>query len=142
MRVEHAVQGMDFTQAGRGTATIQRALRQVGMSPTAIRRATVVCYEAEMNIVIHAHRGVLAAELQPGRVIVTAADEGPGIPDIGLAMCEGYSTAPPQVREMGLGAGLGLPNIKRHADELDIQSVVGKGTTLRAVIVDDDAAGR
>jgi len=97
-----------------------------------VRRVTVAAFEAEMNIVIHAHRGQLRISISPEKIVVVAEDEGPGIPNIELAMQEGYSTAPPRIREMGFGAGMGLPNIKRCADVLEIRSEVGRGTYLRA----------
>ncbi len=128
------IEGRDFKASGEASGRIKRTLEQVGLDWSLVRRAAVVLYEAEMNIVIHARRGVLTAEIRPDQVIVTAEDEGPGIPDIPLAMTEGYSTAPAEIREMGFGAGMGLPNIKRHSDAMDIQTEVGKGTRLVAVI--------
>ena len=94
----------------------------------------IVAYEAEMNIVIHAYRGTVAIDILPERVNIYADDEGPGISDIALAMQVGYSTAPEDIREMGFGAGLGLPNVKRYSDELEVESQVGSGTSIRAVI--------
>lgn len=103
----------------------------------------MITYEAEMNLVIHARGGTLRAEITHERIELTARDEGPGIADVDLAMREGYSTAPDHVRELGFGAGMGLPNIKRNADALYIDSVVGRGTELRAVIYFDgeDSSG-
>lgn len=97
-----------------------------------MRRVTIAAFEAEMNIIIHAYRGELKVDILPEKIVVIAEDEGPGIPDIELAMQEGYSTAPSEVREMGFGAGMGLPNIKRCSDSLEIKSEVGRGTFLRA----------
>ncbi len=128
------IEGRDFKASGEASGRIKRTLEQAGLDYSVVRRAAVVLYEAEMNIVIHAYRGQLRAEITPERVVITAEDEGPGIPDITLAMKEGYSTAPAEVREMGFGAGMGLPNIKRHADDLVIVSTVGKGTKVTAVI--------
>jgi anti-sigma regulatory factor (Ser/Thr protein kinase) len=128
------VAGRDFLAAGEAAARIKRTLQQIGLAPGVIRRVTIVAYEAEMNIVIHAHHGTLTAVIHPDRVELTAADAGPGIPDIELAMTEGYSTAPDEIREMGFGAGMGLPNIRRTSDELRIDTVLGQGTTLSAVI--------
>lgn len=128
------VKGMDFTTAGEAASKIKTTLQQIGMGPEIIRRTVIVAYEAELNIVIHAYRGTLKAHISPDSIEVVAEDEGPGIPDIPLAMQEGYSTAPQHIREMGFGAGMGLPNINKCSDKLDIQSEVGRGTTLRAVI--------
>lgn len=128
------IRGRDFKASGEASGRIKRALEQVGFDWSVIRRAAVVLYEAEMNIVIHAWRGVLSAEISPSRVVIKAEDEGPGIPDIELAMKEGFSTAPAEIREMGFGAGMGLPNIKRYSDSMDIRTEVGKGTCLVAVI--------
>jgi len=129
------IEGRDFKASGEASGRIKRTLEQVGLDWNVIRRTAIVLYEAEMNIVIHAWRGVLKAEITPAKVTVVAEDEGPGIADISLAMTEGFSTAPAEIREMGFGAGLGLPNIKKHASQLDIQSEVGKGTRLVAVIL-------
>ncbi len=134
LSLSFGIQGRDFKASGEPSGRIKRTMEQVGLDYSIIRRAAVVLYEAEMNIVIHAWRGVLSAEITPSRITVVAEDEGPGIPDISLAMTEGFSTAPAEIREMGFGAGMGLPNIKRHSDHLDIQSEVGKGTRLTATI--------
>lgn len=128
------IEGRDFKASGEASSRIKRTLEQVGLDWGVIRRAAVVLYEAEMNIVIHAYRGVLTAEIRPDQVIITAEDEGPGIPDIPLAMTKGYSTAPEEIRLMGFGAGMGLPNIKRHSSRLDLTTKVGTGTRLVAVI--------
>ncbi len=128
------VEGQNFRASGEAAGRIKRALEQVGLDWSIIRRAAVVIYEAEMNIVIHARRGVLSAEITPDQVVIVADDEGPGIPDIALAMTEGYSTASAEVREMGFGAGMGLPNITKHSDEMRIETEVGKGTRVTAVI--------
>ncbi|MDI7246295.1 MAG: anti-sigma regulatory factor [Bacillota bacterium] len=134
MRLECRVTGGDFQAAGEAAAKLKRTLRQVGIDAETGRRAAIVAYEAEMNIVIHALRGVLSVEISPECIEILANDEGPGIPDIPLAMQEGYSTAPEHIREMGFGAGLGLPNMKRYSDEFRIESVVGRGTSVRMVI--------
>ncbi|SFG69641.1 Anti-sigma regulatory factor (Ser/Thr protein kinase) [Desulfotomaculum arcticum] len=126
---------MDFTRGGEAAAKIKKALQLVGMEIETIRRAVIVAYEAELNIVIHARHGNLVAHIHPNRVEIEAVDEGPGIPDIPLALQEGYSTAPPHIREMGFGAGMGLPNIQRCSDELHIDSEVDSGTTLKAIII-------
>ena len=134
--LEFEVTGRDFAAAGNVATRIKRALEQVGFSARTVRRAAITAYEAEMNIVIHARRGTMSACITPDTVVIAAVDEGPGIPDIELAMQEGFSTAPDYVREMGFGAGMGLPNMRKCADGLKVDSEVGKGTSLRAVIRD------
>jgi len=132
--LEFAVEGMDFAAAGDVAGNLKRALQQIGLEPTTVRRACIVVYEAETNIVIHAYRGRITVDVSTKGIFIVAEDEGPGIADVELAMREGYSTAPQHVREMGFGAGMGLPNIRRSADELDIQTKVGVGTKVQAVI--------
>ena len=128
------VTGMDFTNAGRASTGIKDTLKRIGMHPAVVRRVAVAAYEAEMNVIIHARRGDLWLRVTPNSVVVDVEDEGPGIPDIGLAMQEGYSTASRELREMGFGAGMGLPNIKRQADVFEINSDVGRGTRLHIVV--------
>lgn len=135
LRLNCPIAGQDFMAAGEAAARIKKTLQQVGIDPDTIRRTTIVVYEAEMNIVIHAHQGSLTALISPERIDIIATDEGPGIIDIDLAMQEGFSTAPDEIRELGFGAGMGLPNIKRNSDKLDIHSTVGVGTVLRATIM-------
>lgn len=135
LRLECPVAGRDFIAAGEAAARIKRVLQQIGMDPETIRRVAIVAYEAEMNIVIHARCGTLTALISPGRIDIIAADEGPGIADIALAMQEGYSTAPDDIRELGFGAGMGLPNIEKNSDQLSIHSTVGVGTVVRATIL-------
>jgi len=132
--LEFSVKGMDFTAAGEAASRIKATLQQIGMSPDIIRRAVIAAYESELNIVIHAYRGTLSANITPQSIELVAKDEGPGIPDIALAMQEGFSTAPQHIREMGFGAGMGLPNIKKCADKLDIESKVGRGTRVKVTI--------
>ncbi|MCX7845437.1 MAG: CBS domain-containing protein, partial [Dictyoglomaceae bacterium] len=128
--LEYPVLGGDFTSAGMASSTVKKALQQLGVEPSIIRRIAIITYEMEMNIVIHAYRGVLKVLLTPEVIEIIAEDEGPGIPDIELAMQPGYSTAPDNIREMGFGAGMGLPNIKNCSDELKIESIVGRGTRV------------
>jgi len=134
LEMEFNIRGMDFTRAGEAAARIKKALQLIGMEVDTVRRAVIVAYEAEINIVIHARQGILTARAYPDRVEIEAVDEGPGIPDIDLAMQEGYSTAPPHIRKMGFGAGMGLPNIKRYSDKMEINSEVDKGTHLKTII--------
>lgn len=126
--------GSEFDSAGEASSKIKRVLQQIGISSEVIRRIAISSYEAEMNVIIHAYRGIMKADIYPNRTEIRLEDEGPGIEDINLAMQEGYSTAPDFVREMGFGAGMGLPNMVRCADKFDIQSEVGKGTTVVMLI--------
>jgi serine/threonine-protein kinase RsbT len=129
------VSGEDFSLAGRASTELKRALGRMGIDPETLRRAAVAMYEAEINMVIHAGGGVAEVEIFPDRVVMVLKDEGPGIPDLSLAMREGWSTAPDRFRELGFGAGMGLPNMKRNADELRVESEAGKGTTVTMSIL-------
>ncbi len=131
------IQGGDFAGAGAVSSRIKKILQQIGTKPDVIRRASIATYEAEMNVVIHARMGEVALTATPLKVHIRILDEGPGIPDIGLAMQPGYSTASDEIREMGFGAGMGLPNMERCADNLEIRSVVGTGTTVDMVFNND-----
>jgi serine/threonine-protein kinase RsbT len=124
------VVGSDFTNAGRASTSIKETLKNMGLASTLVRRVAIAAYEAEMNLVMHARRGTMTLRVTPGNVTIDVDDDGPGIPDIALAMQEGYSTATPEMREMGFGAGMGLPNIKRNTDALQISSEVHQGTHL------------
>ena len=130
MHFEYQVEGGDFTRAGDASSKIKKTLKQLGVDPSVVRRVVVALYEAEVNIVAHAYRGVIYADIAGGGIKLKLVDEGPGIPDIELAMTKGYSTASAEVREMGFGAGMGLPNINDNADVFNIETVVGEGTTL------------
>jgi anti-sigma regulatory factor (Ser/Thr protein kinase) len=124
----------DFSLAGRASSELKRVLGRLGIGPDLIRKASIAMYEGEINMVIHAGGGVVEAEIEKDRIVMTLCDTGPGIPDISLAMTEGWSTAPDRYRELGFGAGMGLPNMKRNCDELEIESEVGKGTRVRMTI--------
>jgi len=131
---EYSVDGKEFVAVGIASTKIKAALKMLGIPSDLIRRASIIAYEAEMNVVIHGGGGVMRLEVQPDFIGIVARDKGPGIPDITKAMEEGYSTATDKIREMGFGAGMGLPNIKRNADKMSVISEVGKGTEVRAVI--------
>ena len=131
MHLEFPVQGGNFSGAGGASSRIKNVLKQLGIQYDTIRRVAIASYESEINIVAYATKGKLLVEIEPGEIAITAADIGPGIPDIEKALQEGYSTATPLIREMGFGAGLGLSNMKKAADELVIESVVGEGTTVK-----------
>jgi len=133
--LRYRVEGADFEKAGEASSKLKRSLRTLGISPDAARRIAIASYEAEMNMVIFTEGGELLASVEPGKVTVTAADHGPGIPDIEQAMQPGYSTAPDWVRELGFGAGMGLPNIKNCSDELHLESKAGEGTRLQFTVL-------
>ena len=124
------VDGDNFTSAGQASVQVKKILRELGASPDAIRRVSIAMYEGEINMVIHAGGGSADVIVDEQGVCIILADTGPGIPDIKKAMQEGYSTAPDNVRSLGFGAGMGLPNMKRYTDQMDIESTVGKGTTI------------
>ncbi len=125
--------GGDFSLAGDASSRVKRILQQAGIPAPVVRRAAIAAYEAEMNVIIHADGGTMRLEIHPDETRLTVADQGPGIADVGQAMQEGYSTAPDYVREMGFGAGMGLPNMRKCADRFDIVSAVGEGTRIEMV---------
>ncbi len=134
MYLKYIIKGGDFSNAGNASSALKKVLKQLNMDPLIIRRVVVSLYEAEVNIVAHAWSGIIEAEIREDKIRIVLTDEGPGIADIDLAMKEGYSTASSKVREMGFGAGMGLSNIKKNTDMLNISSVVGKGTRVEMVI--------
>lgn len=132
------VEGGSFLNAGNVSSNIKTILKDLGVSKETVRRAAIVTYESEINIVSYARHGVIRLSVNPGYVQIEAVDAGQGIADIEQAMQEGFSTAPPSVREMGFGAGMGLSNMKRYSDEFDICSEVGVGTRVCMKIYDRD----
>lgn len=124
----------DFIRAGEVSIQVQGILKTIGFEPDVVRRASVCAYEAEMNVVMHGGNGSLFMVIEPNQITIEVKDDGPGIEDIELALQEGYSTAPPEYREIGFGAGMGLPNIKKNADHFDIRSKKGEGTHLKVSI--------
>ena len=124
------VDGDDFTSAGQASVQIKKSLRQLGIAPETIRRVSIAMYEGEINMVIHAGGGEADVSVTEDEVIITLTDHGPGIPNIEQAMQEGFSTAPDNIRSLGFGAGMGLPNMKRYSDKMDIETVLGKGTKI------------
>ena len=131
---KYRVDGEDFSNAGEASSSLKKSLKQMGFSPDVIRRVSIAMYEGEINMVIHADGGEATAEITGDSIRIILADKGPGIEDISLAMQEGYSTAPDEVRNLGFGAGMGLPNIKKYSDDLKIETEVGVGTTLTILI--------
>ncbi len=124
------VDGDDFTSAGQASMQVKKNLRQLGINPDIIRRVSIAMYEGEINMVIHARGGIATVSVSEEYVEIILKDEGPGISDIEQAMQEGFSTAPDNIRTLGFGAGMGLPNMKRYTDYMNIESEVGVGTTI------------
>ena len=130
IRFHYDVDGENFTSAGEASVAVKKKLRQLGYPPDVIRKVSIAMYEGEINMVIHANGGAADVEVHDDKIVIILADHGPGIPDVELAMQEGYSTARDNIRALGFGAGMGLPNMKRNADDFDIQSELGKGTRI------------
>lgn len=130
MQYTFNVEKDDFDRAGEASSSIKKILRQLGIDAAIIRRIAISTYEAEINIVIHSLGGVINLDIDTNSIKITAKDRGPGIANIELAMQAGYSTASDKVREMGFGAGMGLPNMEKCADKFEVESVVGIGTTI------------
>lgn len=131
---QYSVAGNDFEKAGSGATRLKKTLGRLGVDPRVLRRIAIIAYEAEMNIVIYTDGGEILAKVEPGIITIVAQDTGPGIPDVAAALTPGFSTASEQIRELGFGAGMGLPNIKECADRMNLNSTVGKGTRLEAKI--------
>ncbi len=130
MNYHFTVPGDDFSRAGNASSEIKKILQRLGIPTSVIKRTAVAMYEAEMNMVVHAGGGEADVTIEVDAITIVMKDQGPGIADIDLAMQDGFSTAPALVRELGFGAGMGLPNMKRNTDEFKIESVPGKGTTI------------
>lgn len=124
----------DFILAGKGSSSIKNLLKSMGIDANVIRRIAIVSYEAEINIVIHSYGGKLHCDLYDDRILIISEDIGPGIKNIDLALTEGYSTAPESIRELGFGAGMGLPNMKKYADYFEIKSS-SKGTIIKITVL-------
>lgn len=130
MHQEFTVIEGDFVNAGKASSSVKKTLKQLNVDPTKIKRVVVALYEAEVNAIAHAYGGKVLVDIDSDKIKMVVADKGPGIPDIALAMQEGYSTARPEVRDMGFGAGMGLPNMQKNVDKLNVTSEVGVGTTV------------
>jgi anti-sigma regulatory factor (Ser/Thr protein kinase) len=135
------IEGGDFSRAGTAASRVKQILKEIGLDNQFVKRAVIIAYEAEINVVSYASRGQMTLAVSPSRIQLIVEDVGPGIADIELAMQEGYSTAADWVREMGFGAGMGLPNIKRNSDSLKIESEVGSGTKVFAEVAMAGAGG-
>ncbi|PXY01547.1 anti-sigma regulatory factor [Marinifilum breve] len=133
MEFKFEIEGGNFSKAGSASSEVKKILKQLNVNPKIIKRTVVSLYEAEVNVVAHAFEGNMNVDIDTDKIVVKIEDRGPGIPDIDQAMQEGYSTATPQVREMGFGAGMGLPNIKRNSDQMNITSKVDVGTELEII---------
>ncbi|MDD3802784.1 MAG: ATP-binding protein [bacterium] len=134
IELDFEIKHNDFDRAGSASSGLKNTLKQIGYPPDIIKRIVVSSYEAEMNVVVHASDGHLRAVITPDEVHVTVKDNGPGIENVEMAMKEGYSTAPERIRELGFGAGMGLPNIKKNTDELKVESFVPTGTTVDFIV--------
>ena len=135
--LHYEVSGDNFTGAGEASVAMKRELRQMGFDANVIRRAAIAMYEGEINMVIHAEGGVADVNVLPDRIEIVLTDEGPGIADMQQAMQAGFSTAPDNIRALGFGAGMGLPNMKRYSDEMKIETEIGRGTTVRMTVLAD-----
>ena len=124
----------NFIDAGQASSSVKRTLKHLGVEPASIKRTVVALFEAEINAIAHAYGGTIDVDIDDQKIVMVVADKGPGIPNLDLAMQEGWSTASPEVREMGYGAGMGLPNIKKNTDDLKIESTVGVGTTVTMTV--------
>ena len=131
---KYIISGEDFSLAGEASSNFKSVMKKLGISPEVIRRVSIAMYEAEINTIIHGGGGECEAEVLPGKVSVTFKDQGPGIANLDLAMQEGYSTAGDRIRELGFGAGMGLPNIKKYTDDMLIDTAPGKGTTITLIV--------
>lgn len=129
------VPGDDYSRAGEASSSVKNRLKRLGVDPAVIRRVSIALYEGEINMVIHGGGGEVTVTVTPQRIDMTLEDHGKGIPDVALAMTEGYSTASDRARSLGFGAGMGLPNMKKYTDEIEVRSTVGQGTTVRMAVL-------
>lgn len=134
IKLRYIVDGQDFVSCGRASEDVKRTLKSLGLRSEVIRRVAIAMYEGEINMVIHANGGVAEVEICPDRIVIDLTDTGGGIEDIDRAMQEGFSTATEEIRELGFGAGMGLPNMKKYSDQMTIDTEVGKGTHIRMVV--------
>lgn len=139
MQFRHKIAGGDFTKAGNIASSVKKILRQLNIDNSISKRIVIALYEGEVNVVAHAYSGIIDADIDDTKITITITDKGPGITDIEQAMQEGFSTATPQVREMGFGAGMGLANMKKNSDSMKISSIPGEGTTVELITYLADA---
>jgi len=132
--LEYEISPDDFTRAGEASSDVKGKLKQMGVSPEAVRKVAIAMYEGEINMVIHAKGGRITVTITPEQIRMVLADVGPGIPDVEMAMKAGYSTAPDEVRNLGFGAGMGLPNMKKYTDTMKIETELGVGTTITMTV--------
>jgi anti-sigma regulatory factor (Ser/Thr protein kinase) len=136
--MSYEVPADDFTRAGEASSDVKSKLKKMGVNPEIVRKVAIAMYEGEINMIIHAFGGRIDVTVSPEEIEMILQDQGPGIEDIELAMQAGYSTAPDNIRSLGFGAGMGLPNMKKYSDEMKIESVIGVGTTvIMKVIIQD-----
>ncbi|MBP1572213.1 MAG: ATP-binding protein [Oscillospiraceae bacterium] len=128
--LKYTVDDQDFTRAGEASSDVKKKLKMMGVPPEAVRKVAIAMYEGEINMVIHANGGEITVEITPSQIVMVLKDNGPGIADIEQAMQAGWSTASENIRALGFGAGMGLPNMKKYSDEMDIDTVLGVGTTV------------
>lgn len=134
IHLHYEVDGEDFTRAGEASSDVKHKLKKLNVPSDAIRRIAIAMYEGEINMVAHANGGVIDVDIYPDKLTMVLNDVGPGISDIELAIQEGYSTASPEVRSLGFGAGMGLPNMKRSSDEMKIETEIGVGTKITMTV--------
>lgn len=133
MQFRHKISGGDFARAGNVASAVKKILRQLNIDHSVSKRIVIALYEGEVNVVAHAYSGIIEVEIDEEKIVIIITDKGPGIEDIEKAMEEGYSTATPQVREMGFGAGMGLANMKKNSDSMKISSILGEGTIVELI---------
>ena len=134
LHLTYQVPGDDFTRAGEASGDVKHKLKKLGYEPDAVRRVSIAMYEGEINMVIHANGGEATVDIDPDRVDIILKDQGPGIADVDQAMQAGWSTAPDNIRSLGFGAGMGLPNMKKYTDQMAIETVIGAGTTMTLTV--------
>ena len=132
--LKYSISGEYFTRAGEASSDVKRKLKQMGVNPEAIRKVAIAMYEGEINMVIHADGGEITVEITPEKIDMILDDKGPGIKDVELAMQAGYSTAPDEIRSLGFGAGMGLPNMKKYSDQMEIDTRIGEGTKITMTV--------
>ena len=132
--LKYPISGEYFTRAGEASSDVKRKLKQMGVNPEAIRKVAIAMYEGEINMVIHADGGEITVEITPEKIDMILDDKGPGIKDVELAMQAGYSTAPDEIRSLGFGAGMGLPNMKKYSDQMEIDTRIGEGTKITMTV--------